>query len=245
MVRGGKQQPPSTPKKTSKAPGPPGTPSGEVPPETGPAPPNSLEACIAAGDIYTVNLGGAKGGVVGVGETGGMSAAEIEEEAKRVRDAAPPTTREPCVKPTTEQCPHVVDLYWLGDGPGPDHYKFESVASKELREEAWTVGVLLIYLRMQFWLVLKRGFRPMCCLCIGVLFLISMKPLVRAVFTAAFGTLALADGIPILARRRRPARRRESTISTPRPRRFIGRSSRSWRTRPCGGCRSMVLGLII
>ena len=228
MVRGGKPQPPSTPKKKGKAPEQPGTPSGEVPPETGPAPPNSLAACIAAGDIYTVELGGAKGGVVGVGEKGGMSAAEIEEEAKRARDTPPPTATEPCVKPTTEQCPHVVDPNWLGDGPGPDHYKFESETSKELREQAWTVGVLLIYLRMQFWLVLKRGFRPMCCLCIGVLFLISMKPLVRAVFTAAFGALALADGIPVLVRRRRPARCRESTILTPRPRRFFCRSSRSW-----------------
>ena len=228
MVRDGKPPPPQTPKKKGKAPEQPGTPSAAVPMETGPAPPNSLEACIAAGDIYTVKLGGANGGVVGVGETGGMSAAEIEEEAKRVRDTPAPTTTEPSVRPTLEQCPRVVDPNWLGAGPGPDHYKYESETSKELREQAWTVGVLLIYLRMQFWLVLKRGFRPMCCLCIGVLFLISMKPLVRAVFTAAFGALALADGIVILARRRRPARCRESTIPTPRPRRFIGRSSRSW-----------------
>ena len=231
MVRGGKQQPPSTPKKKGKAPEQPGTPSAAVPMETGPAPPNSQAACIAAGDIYTVNLGGAEGGVVGVGEKGGMSAAEIEEEAKRVRDTPAPTRTEPSVTPTLEQCPRVVDPNWLGTGPGPDHYKYESDTSKELREQSWTVGVLLIFLRMQYWLVLKRGFRPMCCLCIGVVWLISMKPLVRAVFTAAFGTLALADGIVILARRRRPARRRESTIPTPRPRRFIGRSSRSWRTR--------------
>ena len=205
MVRGGKQQPPSTPKKTSKAPGPPGTPSGEVPPDTGPAPPNSLEACIAAGDIYTVKLGGANGGVVGVGETGGMSAAEIEEEAKRVRDAAPPTTREPCVKPTTEQCPCVVDPNWLGDGPGPEHYKFESETSKELREQSWTVGVWVIFLRMQYWLIKKRLFRPQCCLCLGVLFFITANPYVRAVYWAAFGCIALSNYMPVLARRRRPA----------------------------------------
>ena len=245
MVRGGKQQPPSTPKKASKAPGPPGTPSGEVPPDTGPAPPNSLEACLNKGPIYVVKLEGANGGVVGLGETGGLSDAKIQEEAERARDTPAPTKKQPCVTPTTEQCPLVEDPNWLGDGPGPDHYKHESETSKELREQAWTVGVLLIYLRMQFWLIKSRGFRPMCCLCIGVLFLISMKPLVRAVFQAAFGTLALADGIPILARRRRPARRRESTIPTPRPRRFIGRSSRSWRTWSCGGCGSISFTLLL
>ena len=221
MDRGDQPPPPRTPKKKSTASRPPGTPSGEVPTEAGPAPPNTLAACIETGDIYTVELGGAKGGVVGVGEKGGMSAAEIEEEAKRVRDAAPPTTREPCVKPTTEQCPRVVDPNWLGDGPGPDHYKFESETSKELREQAWTVGVLLIFLRMQYWLIKNRLFRPQCCLCLGVLFLLSANPLVRAVYFAAFGCIALSNRMPVLARRRRPARRRESTISTPRPRRLI------------------------
>ena len=221
MVRGGKQQPPSTPKKKGKASGQAGTPSAAVPTETGPAQPNSLAACIAAGDIYTVKLGGANGGVVGVGETGGLPAAEIQEEAKRVRDTAPPTSRRPCVRPTTEQCPRVVDPNWLGDGPGPDHYKFESETSKELREQSWTVGVLLIFLRMQYWLIKKRLFRPQCCLCLGVLFLLSANPLVRAVYFAAFGCIALSNRMPVLARRRRPARRRESTISTPRPRRLI------------------------
>ena len=221
MVRGGKQQPPSTPKKKGKAPEQPGTPSGEVPPETGPAPPNSLAACEEVGDIYTVKLGGAKGGVVGVGEKGGMSAAEIEEEAKRARDTPPPTATEPCVKPTTEQCPHVADPYALGAGPGPEHYKFESDASKELRELAWTPQVWIIFLRMQYWLIKKRLFRPQCCLCLGVLFLLSANPLVRAVYFAAFGCIALSNRMPVLARRRRPARRRESTISTPRPRRLI------------------------
>ena len=219
MVRGGKQQPPSTPKKKGKASGQAGTPSAAVPTETGPAQPNSLAACIAAGDIYTVKLGGANGGVVGVGEKGGMSAAEIEEEAKRVRDTAPPTDAKPCVKPTTEQYPHVADPNWLGDGPGPDHYKFESETSKELREQSWTAGVWVIFLRMQYWLIKSRGFRPMCCLCLGVLFFISAKPLVRAVYAAAFGCIALSNYMPVLARRRRPARRHESIISTPRPRR--------------------------
>ena len=221
MVRGGKQQPPSTPKKKGKASGSPGTPTGEVPPDTGPAQPNSLAACIAAGDIYTVKLGGANGGVVGVGETGGLPAAEIQEEAKRVRDTAPPTKKEPCVTPTTEQYPRVVHPNWLGDGPGPDHYKFESDSSKELREQSWTAGVLLIFLRMQYWLIKSRGFRPMCCLCLGVLFMISANRLVRAVYCAAFGCIFLSNRMPVLARRRRPARRRESTISTPRPRRLI------------------------
>ena len=228
MDHGDQRQPPSTPKKKGKASGQPGTPSAAVPPDTAPPRPNSLAACLEAGDIYTVKVDGANGGVVGVGEVKHLSADKIQEEAERARDTPPPTDAKPCVKPTTEQYPHVADPNWLGDGPGPDHYKFESKTSKELREQSWTVGVLLIFLRMQFWLIKKRGFRPMCCLCIGVLLLISMKPLVRAVFTAAFGTLALADWIPVLARRRRPARCRESTIPTPRPRRFIGRSSRSW-----------------
>ena len=71
MDHGDQQQPPSTPKKKGKAPEQPGTPSGAVPTETGPAPPpNSLEACIEKRDIYTVELGGAKGGVAGVGEDG-------------------------------------------------------------------------------------------------------------------------------------------------------------------------------
>ena len=221
MVRGDQPPPPRTPKKKGKAPEQPGTPSAAVPTETGPAQPNSLAACIAAGDIYTVKLGGANGGVVGVGETGGLPAAEIQEEAKRVRDTAPPTSRRPCVRPTTEQCPRVVDPNWLGDGPGPDHYKYESETSKELREQSWTVGVWVIFLRMQYWLITSRGFRPMCCLCLGVLFMISAKPLVRAVYGAAFGCIALSNRMPVLARRRRPARRRESTISTPRPRRLI------------------------
>ena len=245
MARDGKQQPPSTPKKKGKASGQAGTPSAAVPMETGPAPPNSLEACIAAGDIYTVKLGGANGGVVGVGETGGMSAAEIEEEAKRVRDTPAPTQRQPCVTLTTEQCPRVVDPNWLGDGPGPEHYKFESNTSKELREQSWTVGVLVIFLRMQYWLIKWRGFRPMCCLCIGLIFLISSNPFVRAVFTAAFGSLALADWIPILARQRRPAQCHASTISIPCPRRLIWSSSRSWRTRACGGCGIMVFSLLL
>ena len=221
MVRGDQPPPPRTPKKKGKAPEQPGTPSAAVPTETGPAPPNSLEACLNKGPIYVVKLEGAKGGVVGVGETGGMSAAEIEEEAKRARDTPPPTKKEPCVKPTTEQYPHVVDPNWLGDGPGPDHYKYESETSKELREQSWTVGVLLIFLRMQYWLIKSRGFRPMCCLCLGVLFLISAKPLVRAVYGAAFGCIFLSNRMPVLARRRRPARRRESTIPTSRPRRLI------------------------
>ena len=221
MVRGGKQQPPSTPKKKGKASGQAGTPSAAVPTETGPAPPNSLAACEEVGDIYTVKLGGAKGGVVGVGEKGGMSAAEIEEEAKRVRDTPAPTRTEPSVRPTLEQCPRVVDPNWLGTGPGPDHYKYESDTSKELREQSWTVGVWVIFLRMQYWLITSRGFRPMCCLCLGVLFMISANPLVRAVYFAAFGCIALSNFMPVLARRRRPARRRESTIPTSRPRRLI------------------------
>ena len=221
MDRGDQPPPPRTPKKKGKASGPPGTSTGEVPPDTAPPAPNSLAACIAAGDIYTVQLGGAKGGVVGVGEKGGMSAAEIEEEAKRARDTAPPTLERPCVKPTTEQCPHVVDPNWLGDGPGPDHHKFESDSSKELREQSWTAGVWIIFLRMQYWLIKSRGFRPMCCLCLGVLFLISAKPLVRAVYGAAFGCIFLSNRMPVLARRRRPARRCESTIPTSRPRRLI------------------------
>ena len=236
MDRDDQPPPPRTPKKKGKAPEQPGTPSAAVPMETGPAPPNSLEACIAAGDIYTVEIDGANGGVVGLGETGGLSDAKIVEEAKRARDTPPPTKKEPCVKPTTEQYPHVVDPNWLGDGPGPDHYKFESEASGNLREQSWTAGVWIIFLRMQYWLITSRGFRPMCCLCLGVLFMLSAKPLVRAVYGAAFGCIFLSNRMPVLARRRRPSRRRGSTISMPRPRRFIGRSSRRWRTRSCGGC---------
>ena len=221
MVRGGKPQPPSTPKKKGKASGQPGTPSAAVPPDTAPPRPNSLAACLEAGDIYTVKVDGANGGVVGVGETVGLSDAKIEEEAKRVRDTPPPTSRRPCVTPTTEQCPLVEDPNWLGDGPGPEHYKFESTSSKELRKQSWTAGVWVIFLRMQYWLITSRGFRPMCCLCLGVLFMISAKPLVRAVYMAAFGCIALSNYMPVLARRRRPARRHESTISTPRPRRLI------------------------
>ena len=99
MVRGGKQQPPSTPKKKGKASGQAGTPSAAVPTETGPAQPNSLAACIAAGDIYTVKLGGANGGVVGVGETGGLSATKIQEEAERV--AAPRDESDAAMGPAT------------------------------------------------------------------------------------------------------------------------------------------------
>ena len=221
MDHGDQRQPPQTPKKKGKAPEQPGTPSAAVPMETGPAPPNSLAACEEVGDIYTVKLAGANGGVVGLGEKGDLSDAKIEEEAKRVRDTPPPTSRRPCVTPTTEQCPLVEDPNWLGDGPGPEHYKFESTSSKELRKQSWTAGVWVIFLRMQYWLITSRGFRPMCCLCLGVLFMISAKPLVRAVYMAAFGCIALSNYMPVLARRRRPARRHESTISTPRPRRLI------------------------
>jgi hypothetical protein len=221
MDRDDQPPPPRTPKKKGKAPEQPGTPSAAVPTETGPPLPNSLAACIEAGDIYTVKLGGANGGVVGVGETGGMSAAEIEEEAKRARDTPAPTKKQPCVKPTTEQCPRVVDPNWLGDGPGPDHYKYESDTSKELREVAWTPYRWVIFLRMQYWLITSRGFRPMCCLCLGILFLITANLYVRAVYAAALGCIALSNRMPVLARRQRPAQHHAFTISTPRPRRLI------------------------
>ena len=238
MGRDDKAPPPLTPQKKRKASDKPGTPSAAPQTHAAPAPPNSLAACRHFGDIYTEAVSDATGGAVGIGEKGGMSAAKIKQEAERACDAPAPTGENPCRMPTLEQQLRVVDPDWLGDHPGPQHYKHESDASKGWREAAWTPGIWVIFLRMQFGLVLKRGFRPMCCLCIGVLFMISINPMVRAVFTAAFGCLALANGIPVLVRQRRPTRGRLSTVPTPRLRRFICRSSNGWRTRPCGGCRS-------